>query len=292
MRRPYVAEMQISNRDLELHVAEDGDASAPPLLLIHGITSSTRTWSWLIPTLAPRYRVLRLDLRGHGGSGRAPGTYDMDGYVSDAVATVEQAAGRPSIVIGHSLGGATAIGLAQARPDLVRALVLEDPPLIPAEHTHLLDDSALMVAFRLIRESVPRLQATGIPPATVVEMIGRSPSAVGVPMSDLIHSDAIEANALGLFDLDATVLDPVLDASGRAALDTGTTIEVPTLLIAADPNSPDAVARPEGVEAFRSVCPGVEVRVVPGASHLIHDELVNRSVFVDLVTDFLGRLEH
>lgn len=283
--------MRISNGDLELHVADDGDASAPPILLIHGITSSSHTWSWLVPQLLPRYRTLRLDLRGHGDSGRAPGAYDLAGYVSDAVAAAEQAAGAPVIAIGHSLGGATAIGLAQARPDLVRALVLEDPPLFPTGDAGRLEDNSLMVGFRLMRDSVPRLQETGIPLDTLIEVIARSPSPVGVPMSQLLHADAIEASAIGLLGLDATVLDPVLDGTGRASLDTGTTIAAPTLLITADPSSPDAVARPEGVEAFRRVCPGVEVQVVAGASHLIHDELAHRTTFADRVTDFLDRLE-
>lgn len=78
---------------------------------------------------APTHSVLRLDFRGHGDSDRAPGAYGMPEYVSDAVAVCEQLAQRPCVVVGHSLGGATAAALAQQRPDLVRAVVLEDAPL-------------------------------------------------------------------------------------------------------------------------------------------------------------------
>lgn len=283
--------MQISNGDVQLNIEEDGDPNGPPVLLIHGITSSRRTWSWMVPLLADRYRLLRLDLRGHGGSDRAPGEYVIEGYVADAVAAVADAVGGPAIVIGHSLGGATAIGLAQARPDLVRALVLEDPPLFTADAIDELEGNTLMTAFQMMRAAVPQMQATGIPLETLVDVLGRGPSPSGIPMSELIHSDAIEANALGLLDLDATVLDPVIDGTGRAMLDTSTRIDVPTLLITADPASPDAVARPNGVEAFRSVCADVEVRVIDGAGHLIHDELANRSVFAETVTAFLGRLD-
>ncbi len=73
--------MKIRNGSIELHVAEDGDPSAPPLLLLHGITSFGGTWEWLVPILAERFRVLRLDFRGHGASDRAPGEYSPDGYL-------------------------------------------------------------------------------------------------------------------------------------------------------------------------------------------------------------------
>ena len=47
--------------------------SAPPILVLHGITQSTATWGWLVPHLADTHRVVRLDFRGHGRSGRTPG---------------------------------------------------------------------------------------------------------------------------------------------------------------------------------------------------------------------------
>src|SRR5512137_1109377 len=119
--------MEIRNGDIMLHVAVDGDDTAPPVLLLHGITSCTRTWDWLVPDLVDRYRVLRLDFRGHGGSDRTPGAYDADGWISDAAAACREVAGVPCAVIGHSLGGGTAAGLAQRHPELVRGIALEDP---------------------------------------------------------------------------------------------------------------------------------------------------------------------
>ncbi len=121
--------MQIRNDDVTLNLTEDGDPAAPPLLLLHGITSFGGTWEWIVPELAERFRVLRLDFRGHGASDRAPDAYSSPGYVSDAIAVCEQVIGRPCIVMGHSLGGVTAAIVMQQRPDLIRAAILEDPPL-------------------------------------------------------------------------------------------------------------------------------------------------------------------
>ena len=80
--------MEIRNGEVALHLEVDGDDTKPPVLLMHGITQSVETWAWFVPRLTPRYRVLRLDFRGHGRSGRTPGAYGLPGYVSDAVAEV------------------------------------------------------------------------------------------------------------------------------------------------------------------------------------------------------------
>ena len=53
--RRIVPAMQVTNGSINLHVAEDGDPSAPPILLLHGITSFGRTWDWIVPELAERF---------------------------------------------------------------------------------------------------------------------------------------------------------------------------------------------------------------------------------------------
>ena len=71
--------VQIENGEVTLNVELAGDESAPPLLLLHGITASLRSWEWFVPALSDRFRVLSLDFRGHGKSGRAPPTTSRRG---------------------------------------------------------------------------------------------------------------------------------------------------------------------------------------------------------------------
>ena len=103
-----------------------------------------------MPALAERFHVLSLDFRGHGKSGRAT-DYQPQGYVTDAIAVLEQLASGPAIVIGHSLGGVTAAALSQQRPELVRAMVLEDPPLGSTETGADLEGHAISEGFRLMK---------------------------------------------------------------------------------------------------------------------------------------------
>jgi pimeloyl-ACP methyl ester carboxylesterase len=285
-----VAPMQVMNGELDLHVEEDGSPDRPPVLMLHGIMSSHRTWDWLVPELSERFRLLRLDFRGHGRSGRAPGEYMPDGYVADAVAVLEQVG--PCVVIGHSLGGVTAAALTQQRPDLVTAALMEDPPLgstVPGEAASL-EGNSLLDGFRLMRESIPALQKANTPVDALVGMLAAAPDTTGAgTFGEMLHADGLQAMAASLLEVDATVLDPVLSGSTPVFLDPTVPFGVPSLIVAADPSKPDAVADPDAVRHYTDLSDDVDVVVVAGAGHLIHDERASRQPFLDAVGAFLGR---
>ena len=291
--------MRIRNDSIQLHVAEDGDPSAPPILLLHGITSFGGTWEWIVPTLAERFRVLRLDFRGHGASDRAPGQYSPDGYVSDAVSAIDQAAGQPCVVMGHSLGGATAAALAQRHPDLVVAAVMEDPPLGLAGNRSpdgaegggqpVLEGNSLLESFRLIRESAPRLQSSGITVDVLSGILAAAPTASGGTFGEQLHPDAVDAMAGSLLAVDASVLDPVLTGTIGTFLDPDGPFQVPSMIVCADPSKPDAVADPALAQHFAQISPSTEFVVIEGAGHLIHDGLGSRDRFRDAALAFIDR---
>lgn len=113
-----------------------GSDGAPTMLFLHGLTDSGEGWPEAVRHWQDDYSVVTVDQRGHGGSPRFTpeqlAGHPGDLMVDDTVILLEQL-DRP-VVIGHSLGGAVALATAVRRPDLVRALVLEDPaPLGPQE---------------------------------------------------------------------------------------------------------------------------------------------------------------
>ena len=104
----------------------------PPLLAIHGITSSSRSWPLLAqeldrPVVAP-------DLRGRGRSNALPGPVGLVAHADDCAAALRAVTDEPAVVVGHSMGGFVAHGAGRSgAPDLVRALVLVDGGLpVPA----------------------------------------------------------------------------------------------------------------------------------------------------------------
>lgn len=109
--------------DLRLNAELTGPANAPPLVLIHGLGLDLRLWDALLPHLS-RQRVLRLDLRGHGGSDSPPAPYGMGTLIRDVERLMTHFALKDAVVLGAGEGGLVAQGLAIKRLDLVRAMVL------------------------------------------------------------------------------------------------------------------------------------------------------------------------
>lgn len=283
--------MQIHNGDVGLSVTVDGADDAPPIVLLHGILGSVRTWDWMVPRLVDRYRVVRLDFRGHGGSDRAPGRYHMENYVSDAIAACEQVAGRPSVIVGHSLGGATAAGLAQTRPDLVCGIVLEDAPLsLPDPAAQGADRNSLLDAFIALRSAIPQMQTAGLSVENLAAITAVAPSASGAIFGEVLHEDGLTTMATAMLDVDASVLDVVLEGTLGQVCDLTRPLGTPVAVVAADPASPDAVTSQADLAQIASVNPQASTHTLAGANHLIHDTMGQRERFWTIVTDFLGML--
>ena len=284
--------VELHTDELTLHYEDDGDPQAPPVLVLHGITQSTATWEWLVPHLADAHRVVRLDFRGHGRSGRTPGAYVFRGYVADATAICEQVLGQAAVIIGHSLGGGTAAGLAQTRAELVRGVVLEDPAIMAPSASSLAEATAgntLLDGFRLMRASIPHMQEAGMSATDLAELLRNAPSPSGPLFGDAVHDDALHAMAEAMLQLDATVLDPVFDGSSVPVFDPERELPVPGIVLAGDPSSPDTIVRETDLALLAKHSPKVERRVVTGAGHLIHDSKQHRQAFLDAVHDLLAR---
>ncbi len=110
---------------LRLNAEISGPANAPPLILIHALGTNLHLWDGLMPHLS-RHRVLRMDLRGHGTSDAPAPPYGMGALVHDVEELIDHFGLKGAVVVGVSLGGLIAQGLAIKRLDLVRGLVLSN----------------------------------------------------------------------------------------------------------------------------------------------------------------------
>lgn len=147
---------------VDLHSLEWGLPTAPPLLLLHGGAAHAHWWDHIAPTLARDYRVIALDLRGHGESGwLVPPAYEVEDYVADVGEVIRALYLPRPVLIGHSLGGFVAMAYALAAPQTVGGLVVIDigPRLGNGRFMRLLrtvpppvyrDDAELISRFRLL----------------------------------------------------------------------------------------------------------------------------------------------
>jgi pimeloyl-ACP methyl ester carboxylesterase len=102
-----------------------GDPAHPPMVLLHALGEDERDWHTVLPTLAGDHRVYALDLRGHGRSAH-PGRYSFELMRDDVIGFLDAAGIRRCAMIGHSLGGLVAILVAEAAPERLTHLVVED----------------------------------------------------------------------------------------------------------------------------------------------------------------------
>ncbi len=121
------ADRSINVNGIEIHYLEWGNPDNPPLIMLHGIGRIAHTFSHIAPHFAAEYRVMAVDMRGHGDSGWSPdGAYLVRDYVSDIEAMAEEMDLRDIVIWGNSTGGRVAQMFAGLHPDRVAAVIVED----------------------------------------------------------------------------------------------------------------------------------------------------------------------
>ncbi|GAA2760303.1 alpha/beta fold hydrolase [Actinopolymorpha rutila] len=113
------------------HIAWTRRGDRTEVLFLHGFSDSGACWDPVVSALGPGWGVLAADARGHGESGLPEEPFGHSAHARDAAAVLDDQPDLDTdgvIVVGHSMGAVTAAALAGLRPDLVRAVVLEDPP--------------------------------------------------------------------------------------------------------------------------------------------------------------------
>lgn len=121
-RRVHAERLTIHGTPVTFRRAGEG----PAVVLVHGVTSSSRTWRSVLPDLARDHQVIAPDLLGHGASAKPRGDYSMGAYAS-GIRDVLSALDVPSAtIVGHSLGGGIAMQFAYQFPSWIERLVLVD----------------------------------------------------------------------------------------------------------------------------------------------------------------------
>jgi pimeloyl-ACP methyl ester carboxylesterase len=114
----------------ELQVTDTGEpaggAKGPPIVLLHCFACSLRWWDSMVPLLARDHRVIRVDLLGHGGSAKPQSGYAIPEQGSLVAAALGRLDMQGAVVVGHSLGGAVAVAVAEQASELVDRIVLID----------------------------------------------------------------------------------------------------------------------------------------------------------------------
>ncbi|MDQ1300703.1 MAG: Alpha/beta hydrolase [Chloroflexota bacterium] len=253
---------------LKLHYTRTG-GDKPPVVLAHGFSDDGLCWTPVAKRLEADYDVVMVDARGHGRSDAPKSGYGSLEHAGD-VAGVSAALGlkRPA-VLGHSMGAATALALAGTYPDLVRAILLEDPPAWwmpppdgkPIRRRGRFGDWIIDLKRKTREEMIAQAHAQS-PTWSEAELGPWADSKLRLSFRVLNRGKSAPV------DWPATV--------GR--------ITCPALLITADPEKGGLVT-PEAAAALRAFVPQTRVAHIGGAGHSIRREQFAR--YMEVVSSFL-----
>lgn len=113
----------VSSRDgtpISYEVAGDGELT---LVLIHGWSCDARYWREQVPVFSEKYRMVVVDLAGHGHSGQSRTTYSMSSFGEDVRAVADAVGAQRMILVGHSMGGPVAVEAARLMPGRVIGII-------------------------------------------------------------------------------------------------------------------------------------------------------------------------
>jgi N-formylmaleamate deformylase len=266
---------------ITIHYYCAGNNNKPSILLLHGITDSGLCWPRVAHDLEGSYDVVMTDARGHGHSGSSA-DFSIALLADDAAAVIRALGLERPYVWGHSMGAITAATLAANYPDLVRAAVLEDPPLLdkppsPTDINQALvttnEEQSAVVGWQWLFDlrALPR-----------EERIAR-----GGTMNPNWAEEEIPPWADSKTELNIGILEPALtavkDVQWRQIIER---IECPILLVTGDPEL-HAIVTPETAQEAARLWKHGEVAHLSGAGHNVHRDCYDETMIA--VRAFLSR---
>ncbi len=266
----------VTAQGFEWHIQTMGEG--PDLLLLHGTGASTHSWRALAPLLAKSFRVVAMDLPGHGFTQAPPrGAYALPQMAAAVAGLVAQLGVQPSFVVGHSAGAAIAVRMTLDGSISPRKIISLNGAMMPFPGMAAVAFPALAKLLFLNPFAAPILAWRGSDPAAVARLIagtGSKLDAEGLGLyARLFATRRHVAAAVGMMaNWDLSALKRELPKLG-----------VPLTLVAADQ---DRAVPPRDARAIAAILPGAAVVPVARYGHLAHEEAP--ALFADLIAAQAG----
>ena len=269
---------------VKVHYRDEGNEDGPALVLVPGFSASLHTWEAWVRHLGGDYRVISMDLPGHGLS-RTPELARMTtADFADAVAEATEMIGADTFtLVGNSMGGATAWQFALKYPERLDGLVLVAASGWPDESG---EDRPPLV-FRLLANPVGRAVLKDLDTSGLVrDGLENSFVDASLVTDAMVDRYVFLSRAPGHRD---GIIALVTGGGERrvATAEALAAIEVPTLILQGEE---DNLVPASGAEKFAAAIPGAELVMYESVGHLPQEEIADRSA-ADL-RDFLARRVH
>ena len=259
-----VAELQ----DIALHYREDGDPAGPTVVFANSLGTDMRLWDKVIPMLPEGLRLIRYDKRGHGLSEVMNAPYTMGALVTDLERLLDHLQVREAVIVGCSIGGLIAQGLAVKRMDQVRAMVLSNT-------------GAKIGTGDMWADRIAKVEAGGI--AALSDMILErwfSATFRKTPEFKAWEAMLLRTPVQGYLGCSAAI-------AGTDFYTTTASLKLPTLAIA---GSEDGSTPPDLVRETAALVAGSRFELIRGAGHLPMVEKPQE--YAELLTGFFRDIGH
>jgi len=257
---------------VELSYTEQGLPQGSPIVILHGLFGSKRNWGAVAKSLSTTHRVFTLDLRNHGESPWVDGmTYEA--LAADVAQFIYHHGLESCTVLGHSMGGKTAMMLALRKPELVSRLVVVDIAPVQRETD--------IGAYIKVMANVPL--ETCKSRTDVEDHISHAVTNIGIRqflLQNLIREDHKFQWRLNLAALDSGMKD----IADFKALPHETHYPGPTQFITGGKSD---YVLPHHKSTINTLFPKARIATIKGASHWVHAE--SHDDFMGVLNDFLGR---
>lgn len=254
--------------DLRLHYRDDGPRDAPALVLLHALGLDGGLFDPLLPLLPAGLRIIRPDMRGHGQTDVPDPPYAMGALIRDLERLLDHLSLRDTVVLGLSIGGMIAQGLAVKRLDLVRGLILSNTAARIGIAPH----------WQARIEAVNAGGMAAIAEATLDRWFGRPFRATEA--AEPFRQQLLACNPQGWAGCAAAV-------AGTDFYQTTATLTLPTLVIA---GADDGSTPPDLVRETAELIRGHDWALMRGVGHLPMVE--KPAEFTALLDTFLARIGH
>lgn len=255
---------------LVLHVRDEGNRDGSVLLLLHGSNASLQTWEPWTESLGEKYRVVTLDLPGHGLTGPDPGRdYRYARYTQVVESAVRKLELERFAIGGNSMGGGVAWNYALAHPDKLTALILVSTSGMPDWQA-----KKAPIGFRIARMPVVRDIAELITPRRMIESsldtsIGKKAildDAMVDRYWELLRFPGNRRATLDRFSIEHN--------SEPASEEKMARLTLPTLILWGEE---DDLIPVESAEWFHEHIPDSELRTYAHVGHILMEEVPRRS---------------
>lgn len=239
--------------DVQLYYELHGAEGKPVVLFLHGLGSSVRDWELQIPAFASDYRVLAVDMRGHGRSDKPQGPYSMPGFVRDVIGLLDQLHIDKAHVVGLSMGGMIAFQMAVDHPERIQSMVIVNSGPAVVAHT-IKDRFNVWMRFFIVRVMGMKKMGETLAPRLFVD-------ADQEALRQTFISRWAENDARAYLDAMRAIV-------GWTVEDKINQIKVPTLILSSDQDYTPVSVK----EAYLAKMPKAALQVLPNAHHAVSSE--------------------